>query len=69
MSEYTPVGDVWLQLADDEFSCEANTFTDGLDYRIEWYHVDVGLVSAVHFLTLSECHAWYAENGYTDYSS
>jgi hypothetical protein len=69
--EYRAIGDVWLYIPEDAESAEyeANTYTDGCDYRIEWYHTGVGLVRAVHFLTLAECYAWYASNGYADYTA
>ena len=66
------MGDVWLkfdQADDEEPTMEANTFTNGEGYEIEWYHVDVGLVHRVHAPSLSEVHAWYAQNGFTDFTA
>lgn len=67
--------DVWFKFTEDydpemeHPEYEANTYKDDSGYRIEWYHNDVGLVTNVYFDTLAEAHAWYAEQGYDDYSS
>ena len=60
--------DVWLRFADESDETpeyEANTFRrhDG-DYVIEWYHTDVGEVTAETFGTYEEVESWYEENGY-----
>ena len=60
--------DVWLRFADESDETpeyEANTFRrhDG-DYVIEWYHTDVGEVTAETFGTYEEAESWYEENGY-----
>lgn len=65
-------GDVWMRFEsddDDEPSHEANTYAYGDRYVIKWYHTGVGLVQAHYVDTLAEAHAWYAANGYADFSS
>ena len=67
-----PMGDVWLKFdkADDEEpTTEANTFKNEDGYEIQWYHVDVGLVHSVHAPSLNEVHAWYEQNGFTDFTA
>ena len=67
-----PTGDVWLkfdQADDEEPTMEANTFKNEDGYEIQWYHVDVGLVHSVHSPSLNEVHAWYAQNGFTDFTA
>ena len=64
--------DVWLKFtleSDGEPTHEANTFLDGDMFRIDWYHVDVGLVKSVWFSTYSEAVDWYESGGYLDFSS
>ena len=71
MSE-KPMGDVWLkfdQANDEEPTMEANTFKNEDVYEIQWYHVDIGLVNRVHAPSMSEVHAWYEQNGFTDFTS
>ena len=66
------MGDVWLkfdQADDEEPAMEANTFKNEDGYEIQWYHVDIGLVNSVHAPSLSEVHAWYAQNGFTDFTA
>ena len=66
LAENEPL-DVWLVIPDgeEEAEYEANTFRryDG-DYVIEWYHTDVGEVTAETFGTYEEAESWYEENGY-----
>ncbi len=67
LAENEPL-DVWLRFADESDETpeyEANTFRryDG-DYVIEWYHTDVGEVTAETFGTYEEAESWYEENGY-----
>jgi hypothetical protein len=67
-----PVGDVWLKFDspdDEEASHEANTYRVGTGYRIDWYHTGVGQVSSASFPSYAAVEAWYAENGYQDFSS
>jgi len=68
----TPL-DVWLKFDsedDDAPTYEANTYHIEDDrYRIEWYHVDVGQVSTKEFDTYTHAIAWYATNGFEDYTS
>ena len=69
---YKPTGDVWLKFDrpdDEEPTMEANTFKNEDGYEIQWYLVDIGLVNRVHAPRLSEVHAWYAQNGFTDFTS
>ena len=64
--------DVWLKFEDSEdelASHEANTYRTATGYAVEWYLNSVGLVKAVEFSTLEEVHAWYAREGFEDYSS
>lgn len=64
--------DVWLAFDspdDEESSHEANTFRDGEGYRVEWYHVDVGLVTKVYFDTYAEATEWLTRAGYADFSA
>ena len=59
--------DVWLKFAlesDEEPTYEANTFLDGDMFRIDWYHVDVGLVGSVWLSTYSEVVDWYESGGF-----
>lgn len=68
----TKAMDVWLRFEsdeDEEPTHEANTYAEGDRFVIKWYHVDVGLVSAVRFDTLDAVWAWYDANGYQDYSA
>ena len=67
-----PVGDVWLKFdrADDEEPImEANTFKNESGYEIEWYHVDVGVVTVVAVQTLEAAHDWYQRNGFADFTA
>lgn len=64
--------DVWLWFdgAEDETpEYEANTFRTDTGYRIEWYHVDVGLVTEVYFKNLKDVHDWYKDNNFIDYTA
>ena len=64
--------DVWLKFAlesDEEPTHEANTFLDADMFRIDWYHVDVGLVNSVRFSTYVEAVDWYESEGFLDFSS
>lgn len=64
--------DVWLRFdsdADETPSYEANTFLTDTGYVIEWYHVDIGVVSSVEFGTLADAYDWYESNGYSDFSN
>lgn len=64
--------DVWLRFPTpdaEEPTYEANTFLVDGKYVVEWYHVDVGLVTRVEFDSISDAYAWYAERGYEDYSA
>ena len=70
MAEYL---DVWLKFEsddDDDPTLEANTRKiPGGRFAVDWYHVDVGVVSSLEFGTLAEAHAWYERNGFTDYTA
>lgn len=65
--------DVWLKFtleSDEEPTYEANTFLDeDIMFRIDWYHVDVGLVNSVRFSTYAEAVDWYESEGFLDFSS
>lgn len=64
--------DVWCLFdneGDDEPSHEANTFRDGDGYRVEWYHVDVGLVTSKWFDTYAKATKWLSDAGYLDFSN
>jgi len=71
--------DVWLKfdeamaeandLDTDTATHEANTYISDTGYRIEWYLNSVGLVKTVEFATIEEAHAWYAAEGFQDFSS
>lgn len=65
--------DVWLLLDEEDPDalaiCEANTYEDDGQYRVEWYHNDVGLVTSVWFHTYEEAQEWLTERGYQDFSS
>lgn len=71
MTQLTEPLDVWLRIIDpDELAeAEANTYRTGNGYRVEWYLNSVGLVTAVHFATLAEAHAWLESEGFQDFSS
>lgn len=65
--------DVWLKFtleSDEEPTYEANTYLDDdIMFRIDWYHVDVGVVNSVRFYTYTEAVDWYESEGYLDFSS
>jgi hypothetical protein len=67
----TPL-DVWLVIPEgqEESEYEANTFLDeDMRFRVEWYHVDVGVVSHRIFDTYEEAKAWLESEEFEDYSS
>ena len=71
MTDDQPI-DVWLKFDepnDEEPTYEANTFLTETGFQIQWYHVDIGIVAAVEFDTLSDVYDWYASHGYTDFTS
>lgn len=65
--------DVWLRFSDeydeDMAEYEANTFIEDDQFRVEWYHNDVGQVTELFFDTYVECELWYRDNGYEDYTA
>jgi hypothetical protein len=67
--------DVWLRFAEDdidheESEYEGNTFrTPEGNYRAEWYHTAVGLVSSREFPTYSAAREFWESEGFSDYSS
>ena len=66
------LGDVWFRFEsddDEEPTHEANTFRDGVLFIVRHYHVDVGVVSEEVFSMIEYAWAWYADNGYQDFSS
>ena len=63
--------DAWLRFADEsdetpEYEANTSRRHDG-DYVIEWYHTDVGEVTAETFGTYEEAVSWYESNGYTQF--
>ena len=70
MAEYL---DVWLKFDDDDDETpthEANTRAiPGGRFAVDWEHVDVGVVSSLEFDTLEDVRAWYARNGFTDFTA
>lgn len=83
MSDTDTAIDVWLRIGDDDqsdfdplpdshgrrYPAEANTYPTETGYRVEWYLTAVGLVTAVHFDTLSKAYAWLEREGFENYSS
>ena len=73
MSDTKEAFETWLRFYEDGFDdveYEANTFVDEDGYWIEWYHVDVGVVTRVEsFTNLAEVHLWYKNAGYENVSS
>lgn len=69
-SESEPL-DVWLRIPDDaeESEAEANTFTDGDQFRVEWYLTSVGLVKSRTFDTYAGACEWLRDEGFQDFSS
>lgn len=68
----TPI-DVWLKFDspdDEECAYEANTYRVARDeFRVDWYHTAVGLVSSREFNSYAEAREFLASNGFDDYSS
>ncbi len=64
--------DVWMKFdtdTDEIPTYEANTFQEGSAMWIEWYHNDVGQVTAVPVSNYEEAESWYARNGFQDFSA
>ena len=72
MTEKTAL-DVWFKFEnedDEEPILEANTFEDEYgQYRIEWYHNDIGYVNTEYFDTYSDAEKWYEENGFIEFTA
>lgn len=71
-SDETEALDVWLRFEhdeDEEPTHEANTYETDRGYAVEHYHTAVGQVSTIEFSTLEEAHAWYAAQGFQDFTS
>lgn len=72
MSKTLNPDNVWLQFDTDEdegATREANIYRDGDGYRVEWYHVAVGLVTRHHFDTLAAAEAFLIREGFENFTS
>lgn len=65
----TPL-DVWLRIPDgeEESEAEANTFSDGDGFRVEWYLTAVGLVKSRWFAEYADAAAWLEAEGFADFT-
>lgn len=63
--------DVWLRIpeGDDESEAEANTFSEGDQFRVDWCLTSVGLVKSRMFDSYEDAAGWLTAEGFEDYSS